>query len=81
MGLAFFVPKMFLVFFQTLEQNKGKRSLIMDKRLENVCKELGEKLSAETVAVVDRFLAENPNYSEEKLKESFKLIKALSEKN
>lgn len=53
----------------------------MDKRLEHVCKELGENLSAETVAVVDKFLAENPGYSEEKLKESFKLIKALSERS
>lgn len=52
----------------------------MDVRLEKVCKELGEKLSAETIEVVDKFLAENPGYTAEKLKESFKLIKALSEK-
>lgn len=51
----------------------------MDKRLEHVCNELGESLSAETIAIVDKFLAKNPRYSEDALKESFGLIKALSE--
>jgi len=49
----------------------------MDKRLEQVCKELNENLSPETVQVIDDFLKDRPDYTVERLKSEFEFLNSV----
>jgi len=49
----------------------------MDKRLEQVCKELNENLSPETAQVIDDFLKDRPDYTVERLKSEFEFLNSV----